>query len=139
MGHGTRTTLGRVALAAAITAAVAFAGAGCGGDDEPDPVEAARAAADEFVGAIGSGDFEAACGALTDELASQLGGDACSEQIGAIAGEGGDVSIEVTNVRVSGPKAVAETEVRRAGAEAQESSFELVESEGSWKVSGLGD
>ncbi len=116
-----------------------LAAAGCGGDDEPKPEEQAGAAAEEFVAAMESGDFEAACGALTDELATQLGGDQCSEQIASIAGEGGEVSIKVTNVRVSGPKAVAETEVRRAGAGAQESSFDLVDSEGDWKVSGLGD
>jgi hypothetical protein len=126
------------ALLAMIAAIAALATAGCGGDDEPSPVEEARAAAEEFVTAIEAGDFDAACAALTDELAAQLGGDGCSEQIGSVAGEEGEVSIEITNVRVSGPKGVAETEVRRPGAGAQESSFDLVEHEGAWKVSSLG-
>lgn len=129
----------RLAAGALLAAIAALAVAGCGGDDEPKPEEEAGAAAEEFATAMESGDFEAACGALTDELVTQLGGDQCSEQITSIAGEGGEVSIEVTNVRVSGPKAVAETEVRRPGAGAQESSFDLVDSEGSWKVAGLGD
>ena len=125
-------------IAAVIGIAGALALAGCGGDDEASPTEAAGAAAGDFAAAIGSGDYEAACGALTEELASQLGGNACSEQIGAIAGDG-DVEIAVTNVRVSGPKAVAETEVRREGEDPQESSFDLVESGDEWKVSELGD
>ena len=135
MGTGTKAL-----RRAAAVIAVAFAGiaAGCGGEDEPSPTEAARAAAGEFVGAIASGDYEAACAALTEQLAAQLGGEACSEQIGAIAGAG-EVEIVVTDVRVSGPKAVAATEVRREGEGAQESSFDLIESEGEWKVSGLGD
>jgi len=135
MGLGT-TPLRRAAAVLAVAGTAAIAG--CGGDDQPSPTEAASAAADDFAAAIGSGDYEAACGALTDQLATQLGGEACSEQIGEIAGEG-DVEIEVTNVRVSGPKAVAETEVRRSGESAQESSFDLVESGDDWKVSGFGD
>ena len=99
----------RAAVVIAV-AAIAVA-AGCGGDDEPSPSDEASAAAEEFVGAIGSGDFEAACAALTEELAAQLGGDACPEQIAQLAGESGEVEIEVTDVRVSGPKAVADTEV----------------------------
>jgi len=137
MGHGTRKAPRCAALAFAAAAALAVAG--CGGDDEEDPSEQARAAAESFVSAIESGDFDAACADLTEGLASQLGGDACPEQIGAIAGAGGEVTIEVTGVRVSGPKAVADTEVERSGAGAEESSLELVESEGDWKVSRLGD
>jgi hypothetical protein len=124
---------------AAAAAALALAGAGCGGDDGPTAAEAARAAADDFVGSLEAGEFGAACDALTDELATQLGGDACPEQIAGVAGESGEVSIAITNVRTSGPKAVAETEVRREGEPAQESSLDLVEHEGDWRVSGLGD
>ena len=136
MGHGMRSPR-RALVVIAIVASAAVAG--CGGDDEPNPSEAAQAAADDFVGAIGSGDFDAACAALTEELAAQLGGDACPEQIGQLAGEDGEVEIEVTDVRVSGPKAVADTEVHRQGAGAQESSFELVDSDDGWKVSRIGD
>jgi len=118
--------------------AVALALPGCGGDDEPSAAEEARAAAAEFVDAIEAGEFEMACDALTRELAEQLGGEACPEQVEAVAGAGGDVAIEITSVRVSGPKAIAQTEVLRAGAGAQESSLELVEHDGSWRVSGLG-
>jgi hypothetical protein len=135
MAPGT-TPLCRAAGAFAVASAIALAG--CGGDDEPSPTEAAGAAAGDFVAAIESGDYEAACGALTEELVSQLGGEACSEQIGSIAGEGG-VEIEVTDVRVSGPKAVAETAVSREGEGTQESSFDLLKSGDEWKVSGLGD
>ena len=135
MGHGTRM---RVA-AGAIAASAILAGAGCGGDDKPSAEEAAGAAAAEFVAAIEGAEFGAACDALTDDLADQLGGEQCSEQLGQVAGEGGEVSIEITNVRVSGPKAVAETEVRRAGEGPTESSFDLVETGKTWEVSGLGD
>jgi hypothetical protein len=125
-------------IAAVFAVAVAVVAAGCGGDDEPTPNEAAGTAAGDFAEAMGSGDFDGACRALTEELLAQLGGEACPEQIGAVAGDG-EVAIVVTNVRVSGPKAVAETSVRRAGEGVQESSFELVEHEDEWLVSGFGD
>ena len=118
--------------------AVALAVPGCGGGDEPTAAEQARTGALEFVEAIEAGEFEAACDALTRELAEQLGGEACPQQVEAVAGAGGDVAIEITSVRVSGPKAVAQTEVRRSGAGAMESSLELVEHDGSWRVSALG-
>ena len=134
---GTHTGPGtRIAAAAA---ALAILAAGCGGDDGPTSAEAAQAAADDFVAALEGGDFEAACDALTAELAEQLGGDACPDQIAQVAGESSGVSITITSVRTSGPKAVAETEVRRQGEPAQESSLDLVEHEGEWQVSGLGD
>jgi hypothetical protein len=133
MGIGSRP---RIAAAAA---ALAIAVAGCGGDDEPTSAEAARAAADDFVAALEGGDFEAACKLLTPQLAEQLGGEACPDQIAQVAGESGEVSITITNVRTSGPKAVADTEVRRQGEPAQESSLDLVEHEGDWQVSAVGD
>jgi hypothetical protein len=132
----TGSTGRRVAMVVAVVAAVA---AGCGGDDGPSAEEEARAAAEAFAAAMQDGDYEAACGELTEELAAQLGGEGCPEQIGAIAGEESGLEIAVTGVRVSGPKAVAETEVSRPGSPPRESSFELVESEGSWLVSQLGD
>ncbi len=135
MGIGNSATI-RI-LAAAGTVAILVAG--CGGDEEPSSAEAARAAADGFVAALEGGEFNAACDALTPELAEQLGGDACSEQIAQVAGESSGVSITITSVRTSGPKAVAQTEVRREGEPAQESSLDLVEHEGEWQVSGLGD
>jgi len=128
-----------VALLTGIAAAALLAGAGCGGDDEPSPEEAARAAADQFVSSFETGDFEAACGDLTDQLADQIGGEECPDRIASIAGQGEDLSISITNLRVSGPKAVAETEVSRAGSPPQESSFELVETARTWEVSKLGD
>ena len=120
---------------------VALVGAtGCGGDDEATPSEAAQSAADQFVSSLEAGDFEAACGDMTDALAQQLGGEKCPDQISTIAGQAGeDLSITITDLRVSGPKAVADTDVERAGAPKQESSFDLELSDGTWRVSGLGD
>jgi hypothetical protein len=139
MGNG--TTARRRAVALLVIAAVVVAVVlifFVGGDDEADPAAEARAAAESFVGSLGAGDFDAACDDLSQALRTQLGGEECPAQIGVVAGEG-EVEIEITDVRVSGPKAVAETEVRRPGAGAQESSLELVEHEGSWEIAGLGD
>lgn len=129
----------RIRAAAAALALAGGVATGCGGDDEPSGEAEARAAAVEFAAAIEGGDYEAACGELTDDLASQLGGERCADAIAALGGEGGDVSVAITDVRVSGPKAVADFEARREGAPPRESSFHLVESRGDWLVSQLGD
>ncbi|MGI8462618.1 MAG: Rv0361 family membrane protein [Solirubrobacterales bacterium] len=111
-----------------------------GGGDEDDPAAEARSTAEQFVSTVGAGEFETACGLLTKQLAEQIGGAQCPDQLSATVGEAGtDISITVTNVRVSGPKAVAETEVRRSGAPPADSSLELVESDGEWQISRLGD
>src|SRR5215210_384981 len=94
-----------MALVTALAAPLVVAG--CGGGDEPTPSEAARSAADSFVSALESGGFEAACGQMTAQLSDQLGGDQCPDQLSTIAGQAGeDLSITITNLRVSGPKAV---------------------------------
>lgn len=130
----------RTRLIALLAGVAVLALAGCGGDDEPTPTEEARTAADEFASSLEAGDYEAACGAMTDALVKQLGGNGCPDQVSKIAGSAQeDLSITITDVRVSGPKAVAVTEVARAGAPAQESSFDLTESGETWQVSGLGD
>jgi hypothetical protein len=139
MGNGTtarRRLVALIAIVVIVVAAVIFLVAG--GDEEADPAAEAQAAAESFVGSLGAGDFDAACDDLSQELRAQLGGEECPEQIGIVAGEG-EIEIEITDVRVSGPKAVAETEVRREGAGTQESSLELVDHEGSWEIAGLGD
>ena len=101
--------------------------------------EAAEGAAREFVGAVEEGDFETACGLLTDELREGIGGDQCPDQLGATVGQAGEgLEIEVLDVRVSGPKAVAETRVRSSGAPPSESSFDMELKEESWRVSALG-
>jgi hypothetical protein len=128
----------RAAGVAAVVVALVVP-AGCGGDDGPSADEEARAAAQEFTASLEGGDYSAACEELTDELRAQLGGEGCPDQLAAVAGEGSGVSITVTNVRVSGPKAVAETQVVREGTPPRESSFELVEAEGAWLVSKFGD
>ncbi len=108
-----------------------------GGEESPD--EAARTSAEEFVSVLTEGDFESACGMLTETLATQLGGDQCQDRLAATVGRAGeDLEIEVLDVRVSGPKAVAETSVRSSGAPASESSFEMELTGESWEVSRLG-
>lgn len=108
-----------------------------GGDESPD--EAARTGAEEFVSVLADGDYESACGMLTDALAEQLGGDQCPDRLAATVGRAGeDLEIEVLNVRVSGPKAVADTRVRSAGAPATESSFDMELAGDTWEVSRLG-
>jgi hypothetical protein len=108
-----------------------------GGEESTD--EAASARADEFVAAITDGDHEAACGMLTETLATQLGGDQCPDQLGATVGRAGEeLEIEVLDVRVSGPKAVAETRVRSSGAPPSESSFDMQLEDEAWRVSRLG-
>lgn len=108
-----------------------------GGDDSPE--EAAQASAEEFVSALADGDYESACGMLTETLSTQLGGDQCPDRLAATVGRAGeDLEIEVLDVRVSGPKAVAETQVRSSGAPETESSFDMELTGETWEVSRLG-
>jgi hypothetical protein len=109
------------------------------GGDEESPEEAARASAEEFVGAITDGDYETACGMLTGALRDQIGGQECPDRLGATVGQaGGSLEIEILEVRVSGPQAVAETRVRTAQAPATESSFDMQLEDETWRVSRLG-
>src|ERR687896_779602 len=108
-----------------------------GGEESPD--EAARSTAEDFVSSLADGDYETACGMLTDALVSQIGGEGCPDQLGATVGQAGeDLEIEVLDVRVSGPKAVAETRVRPSDGPATESSFDMELDGETWEVSRLG-
>jgi hypothetical protein len=108
-----------------------------GGEESSD--EAARTSAEEFVGAITEGDFETACGMLTEALRTQIGGEECPDELAATVGQaGGDLEIEVLEVRVSGPQAVAETRVRTSQGPAIESSFDMQLEGETWQVSRLG-
>jgi hypothetical protein len=123
-----------VAVAAVVVVLVIVLG---GGEESPD--EAARTSAEEFVAALTEGDYETACGMLAEALRSQLGGEGCPDQLAATVGRAGeDLEIEVLDVRVSGPKAVAETRVRSAAGPATESSFDMELEGETWRVSRLG-
>ena len=128
-----------IALLAAIAVLVVVALLVLGGGGTPE--DEARQTAEEFTGAVEEGDSEAACELLSDELRAGIGGDQCPQRLSAAAGEAGDgLEIVITAVRVSGPKAVADTEVTRPGAEApQESTLELAEDGDGWRISSLGD
>lgn len=127
-----------IALIAAIAAIAVVVILLIGGGDQ-SPEEAAEGAADQFVSAVEEGDFETACGLLTDELRSGIGGDQCPDRLGATVGQAGeDLAIEVVDVRVSGPKAAAATEARRTEGPPAESSFELQLVGDEWLVSRLG-
>ena len=126
-----------IALLAVIAAIVIVVVIVIGGGESPE--EAAEGAAQEFVSAFEAGDFKAACGMLTDELRSGIGDDQCPDQLATTvdaAGEG--LAIEVVDVRVSDPKAVADTEVRRPQGPPAESSFDMQLSDDTWQVSRLG-
>jgi hypothetical protein len=126
-----------ITLLAAIAAIVVVLILVIGGEESPD--EAARTSAEEFVSAITEGDYETACGMLTESLRAQLGGDGCPDQLTATVGEaGGEPQIEILDVRVSGPKAVAETRVRSPQAPATDSSFDMQLEDETWQVSRLG-
>jgi hypothetical protein len=121
-------------LAAIVVVAILLIGGG-----EESPEESARASAEDFVGSLTAGDYDAACGMLSDTLRDQIGGEGCADELSATVGQAGSgLEIEVVNVRVSGPKAVAETRVRSAQAPATESSFEMQLEEETWRVSSLG-
>jgi hypothetical protein len=123
-----------LAIAAIVVVLILILG---GGEESPD--EAARTSAEEFVSVLTDGDYESACGMLTDSLAEQLGGDQCQDRLAETVGQAGeDLEIEVLDVRVSGPKAVAETRVRSATAPATESSFDMELDGETWEVSRLG-
>ncbi len=109
-----------------------------GGGDAPD--EEAREAAERFASAIEDGDFETACGLMTDALRSSAGGEQCSDQLAARVGGGAaDVEIEVVAVSVSGPKARAETRVRPAeDRPAREGTLGLEHDDAGWQVSDFG-
>jgi chemotaxis regulatin CheY-phosphate phosphatase CheZ len=130
-----RLIAGLAALAVLIVVLLLILGGGGTPEDE------ARQTAEEFTGAVEEGDFEAACGVLSDELRTGIGGDQCAERLSTTVGEAGEgLEIVVTAVRVSGPQAVAETEVSRPGAETpQESTLELVQTGDVWRISSLGD
>ena len=123
-----------LALAAVVVAAILVLG---GGEDSPE--EAAQASAEEFVDVLADGDYESACGRLSESLATQLGGEECPDRLGATVGQAGeDLEIEVVDVRVSGPKAVAETRVQTSGGPTSESSFDMELEDYTWRVTRLG-
>jgi hypothetical protein len=126
-----------ITLLVAVAAVVVILILLTGGEESPD--EAARTSAEEFVSALAEGDYETACGMLTEALRAQLGGEGCPDQLAATVGQaGGELEIEVLDVRVSGPKAVAETRVQSSQAPATESSFDMELEGESWQVSRLG-
>ena len=125
-------------LLAAVAAVVVIVVMLVGGEESPQ--DAARQTAEDFAAAVEAGDAEAACALLAEELRSSFGGDSCAESFSASVSQAGDeLEVEITSVRVSGPKAVAETEVTSAMAdEPRQSSLELLEDDGKWRVSSLG-
>lgn len=107
-----------------------------GGESDLDQ---ARGASEEFASAIESGDFETACGLLTPELRESAGGEECPDQLAATVGTAAEeVDVEILSVRVSGPKAVADTRVNRSDGESSESSLELQLSDERWQISAFG-
>ncbi len=125
-----------VALLAAVATALALAA--CGGDDGSDTEDAAAAEQEIEDAALGYGEAEGsdACDFLSQSAIETLGGpEGCSSEFESVPA----AEFEIEEVEVSGDTATAN--VRNVQSD-QVIDLELVNEEGSWKISmfpGLGD
>ncbi len=111
--------------------------------------EEARATAEEFFAAAGSGDGERFCELLTDEaraslrgqVAALLGADdapGCERGFEVVSGGLEGAELTVRYVSVSGDEARVEARLRLGDRPAQLRTIELVERDGAWRVSDPG-
>ena len=112
----------KLAAAAAVLLAIAAVVAGVlvitgGGGSDDTPEAAVRGTVEDFVGALADQDYGAACGLLTEELRTQLGGAQCEQALVALAGQGATPpTVEITEVRVAGNKAAVDATISSGSA-----------------------
>jgi hypothetical protein len=144
-----------------IAAAILIAGAGVGAlaiadlgpfSDPPTQAERARSTVERFFDAAHDKDFEAVCHQLTEQeqrtveqragsLAIERGLKGCNEILRAYLGDQlSDTRIaKVEDVRVSGNRAVVDTNLRAPGSKRpQPTTFDLFLIEDQWRIADLG-
>jgi hypothetical protein len=113
---------------------------GCG-DSGPTPEEQVRSAVTEFGRATAAKDYDALCDRL---LAPELIEDAesiglpCEVALQRGLGEVNDPRLTIGRVEVRGERATAQVRTAATGQEPSEDTLELVNVDGTWKISSLG-
>jgi hypothetical protein len=114
--------------------------AGCG-EQGPTPEEQVRSTVAEFGRATAAKDYQALCDrllapTLVDELKSI--GLPCEVALRQGLGDVRDPRLTIGRVRVEGERASAQIRTAAAGEEPSEDTLELVNENGTWKISSLG-
>jgi Putative lumazine-binding len=122
------------------TAVVLLVLAGCG-EQEPSSEQQVRSTVAEFGRATAAKDYRALCDRL---LAPSLIEDVeaiglpCEEALRQGLGQVRDPRLTIGRIEVRGDRASAQVRTTAAGEEPSEDTLELVNVDGSWKISSLG-
>ncbi|MBI5104149.1 MAG: hypothetical protein HZB46_04030 [Solirubrobacterales bacterium] len=126
-------------LAAAVLLALA-ALAGCGGDDEPSPEEAVRAAVQRFGDATAKKDYREICDQLlSSRLVERVEGVGlpCEQALQRGLGDVKNPRIRIGDIGVQGGRALVSVRSTADNQPPSDDAVELVREGGEWKIASL--